>query len=248
MQQRRDTASKRFVGRMVLQRCCKSAQRAGARRIGALAAALLWTQLLALGGLARADETDQSLVRPEYRLDTLRPAGTRAPALPGIASLGGGQEFRFSLPASFGFDSLSGVSLEDLGNPLDRPRATYRYTWFSRPGWDVKIGLSTTLDQNSSWQRFIGSTSDRLHAATLPTMHFSGESRLADRWLLSVNAEGLRTARGQGLDMDFRVDYSLNRDVGLFGSYRVTDSSGDWTEMSGFVPSNSAQFGVRLRF
>lgn len=248
MRQRRDKASKRFAGRVTLQHCCRSAQRAAARRIGTLAAALLWTQFLALGGLARADEPDQSLVLPEYRLDTLRPASARAPALPGIASLGGGQEFRFSLPASFGFDSLGGVSLEDLGSPLDRPRATYRYTWFSRPGWDVKIGLSTTLDQDSSWQRFIGSTADRLRVGTLPTMHFSGESRLADRWLLSVNAEGLRTARGQGLDMDLRVDYSLNRDVGLFGSYRLTDSSGDLTEMSGFVPSNSAQFGVRLRF
>ncbi|SPE25883.1 exported hypothetical protein [Burkholderiales bacterium] len=220
------------------------------RPAGLLAAVAVTAGALALGWSAAAGADEPAgQVPAQYRLTTLTPAGAPAPTLPGVASLGAGQEFLFSLPASFRFDSLAGINFDDIGNPLDRPRATYRYTWFSRPSWDVKIGLSTSLDPGTPWQRFVAASStDHLHVGSLPTMHLSGESRLADRWLFSVSAEGLWTGRGQGLDMDLRVDYSLTRDVALFGSYRLTDSIGEGPEVYGFVPSNSAQFGVRLRF
>jgi hypothetical protein len=131
---------------------------------------------------------------------------------------------------------------------MDRLRATYRYTWVSRPSWDIKVGLSTTVDSGNTWQRYLSPSADRLRAGYLPSMHVASESRLADRWLLSVSADGMLTGRGQGLDMDLRVDYSLTRNVALFGSYRLTDSTGEVPEFYGFVPSNTARFGVRLRF
>ena len=185
---------------------------------------------------------------PPYRLYALEPTGTTVPDLPGVRTLGQGSEFLFTIPATFSFDSLTGLNVEDLGNPLDRPRATVRYTWFSHPSWDIKIGLSTTLQPGSSWQRFFSSTPDHLRVGALPTMHLSGQSRLADRWLLSINAEGLHTPRGQGLDMDLRIDYSLSPTFALFGGYRLTDSTGEGQDVYGFLPSNSARLGVRLRF
>jgi hypothetical protein len=187
-------------------------------------------------------------VPAQYRLATLYPAFGRTPLLPGVASLGAGQEVQFGLPASFAFDLLSGATFDDLGSPLDRPRATYRATWFSHPGWDLKVGLSATVDTSSTWQRYFSAGSDHLRAGGMPSMHISSEGHLSDRWLWSVSAEGLLTGRGQGLDMDLRVDYSLSRNVALFGSYRLTDSNGEVPEFYGFVPANSARFGVRLRF
>ena len=187
-------------------------------------------------------------VAPQYRLSTLPTAYARLPALPGVATMGAGQEMLFSLPATFGFGLLSRGTLDDLSSPLDRPRATYRYTWFSHPSWDVKVGLSTTVDNSSMWQRFFLAGTDHLRAGGLPSMHIASEGHLSDRWLWSVSAEGLLTGRGQGVDMDLRVDYSLGRDVALFGSYRLTDSTGEVPELFGFVPANSARLGVRLRF
>jgi len=224
-----------------------------ARAPGALRAlmpvALACAALGCYSSTACAEDTSAQPVPEQYRLETLPSTNAKVPTLPGVAALGVGQEFVFGLPASFRFDSAAGINFDDLGNALDRPRATYRYTWLSRPGWDFKIGLSTALDQITPWQRLVSPmASDHLHVGALPTMHLASEGRLADRWLLSVSAEGLRTARGQGLDMDLRVDYSLTRDVALFGSYRLTDSSGEGPEVYGFLPTNSAQFGVRLRF
>jgi len=198
---------------------------------------------------ASAQGTPADLPSPaDYRLDSLAPQLTRMPMLPGVAALGGGQEVLISLPAAFGFDLVSHGTLEDVGGPMDRLRATYRYTWFSRPSWDFKVGLSTTVDGGNAWQRFLSPSADRLRAGNLPSMHISSESRLADRWLLSMSADGMRTGRGQGLDMDLRVDYSLTRNMALFGSYRLTDSTGEVPEFYGFVPSNTARLGVRLRF
>ncbi len=223
---------------------------------GKVPAVLVAVVLLLAAGASAARATPagaapvsgEAPVPAEYRLDSVAPAIAPAPGLTGVAALGGGQEFLFSLPAAFGIDSLAHAKLDDLGSALDRPRATYRYTWFSRPTWDVKIGLSATFDSGSAWQRSLSLSPDRMRVGSLPSMHLSGESRLADHWLLSVNAEGMRTARGQGVDMDLRVDYSLSRNMAVFGSYRLTDSTGDVPEYYGFVPSNSARFGVRLRF
>lgn len=223
-------------------------------KLPALLPAALALVLLSATGTSGAAEPRPALsdtggaTADQYRLDSLTPASAPAPGLSGVARLGGGQEFLFALPASFGIDSLALAKLGEAGSPLDRPRATYRYTWFARPSWAIKIGLSTTLDPGNAWERFLSPTADHLRVGSLPSMHLSSQSRVADNWLLSVNAEGMRTARGQGLDMDLRVDYSLTRNVALFGSYRLTDSSGDVPEFYGFVPSNSARFGVRLRF
>jgi|GEM_PF-3195751 len=203
---------------------------------------LLAGLVLGLGAGVRTAKADEPSVPNLYRLDSTLPG-----AIPGLVNSPPAQEFVFALPASLEFDSLAGINVDDLASPHDRPRATYRYTWFSHPGWDLKIGLSTTLDAVTPWQRF-PMASEHLHVGSLPTMHLSGQGRLADHWLLSVNAEGLRTARGQGLDMDLRVDYSLSPNVALYGDYRLTDSSGDGAETYGFVPANSARLGVRLRF
>ena len=211
-----------------------------------LPAAGLCAALLVSAAAAWADDPT---VPAQYRLETPSSAAALTPKLPGVTDLGEGQEFLFRTPSSLRLDSGAGNRRDDWGAPLDRARATYRYTWYSSSSWDFKIGLSTALDQSAPWQRLLMPTSsDHLHVGPLPTMHLESEGRLSDRWLLSVSAEGLHTPRGQGLDMDLRVDYGLTRSVSLFGSYRLTDSSGEGSEVYGFLPSNSAQFGVRMRF
>jgi len=197
---------------------------------------------------ADAGATPALEIESPYRLAGLPPPGLELPALPGLSALGSRSEFLFTLPATFSFDSVTGINADNLGSVLDRPRATVRYTWFSHPGWEMKIGLSTTLEPGNTWQRFLSPSSDRLRVSALPTMHLAGEGQLADNWLVSLSAEGMRSQRSQGIDMDFRVDYRLKPNMALFGSYRMIDSTRDGQDIYGFLPSNSARFGVRLRF
>jgi hypothetical protein len=201
--------------------------------------------VLCLGAEARADEPAAQPVPSEYRLNGYVPSqvadSARTDAL-------GPPEFFFHLPSSFIYDSLAGVNPDAVGGPLDHARATLRYTWLSNPTWAMKIGLSTTLEPDTTWQRLMLAASDRSRLNPMPAMHLSGQSQISDRWMLSLDAEGQHWARGQSLDMDLRIDYHLTPSLALFGSYRLTDNFGENNEYVGFPVSNSARFGVRLRF
>lgn len=157
-------------------------------------------------------------------------------------------EFFYRLPSSFTFDTLAGVNPDAIGGPMDHARATLRYTWLANPTWAMKVGLSTQLEPDTTWQRLMLAASDHPRVGPAPAMHLSGEHQLSERWMLSLDAEGQHWSRGQSLDMDLRIDYHLTPSVALFGSYRLTDSFGEAGDYTGFPVSSSARFGVRMRF
>jgi len=230
----------------VLQR--PQRERRGIARCGLAA---LWTALLAalasLGSGARADEASVPPVAAAYRLSGYAPLGLDAPdPAHSESATAGGSEFFYRMPSAFTFDSLAGLDPDALGGPLDHARATLRYAWLVHPTWAMKVGLSTPLETDSAWQRLAYASTPRIGG--LPAMHFSGQSQLSERWQLSLDAEGQRWSRGQSLDMDLRIDYHLSPGLALFGSYRLSDSFGETYEGVGFPVSNSARFGVRLRF
>lgn len=204
----------------------------------------LFLAMAVLAGSAPA-RADDGPVPAEYRLNGYLPRtvadGNRADGL-------NPTEFFFRLPSSFTFDSLAGVNPDAVGGPLDRARATLRYTWLSNSSWAMKVGLSTRLDPDTVWQRLVLAAADRPRVATMPSMHLSGQGQLSDRWMLSLDAEGQRWDRGQSLDLDLRIDYHLSPGLALYGSYRITDNFGENVEALGFPVSNTARFGVQLRF
>lgn len=138
--------------------------------------------------------------------------------------------------------SLSGM---DAGWMFDPLRATYRYTFLERQDWAWKVGITARLGESDVGR---GLAADRSRFGTLPLVHLAGEARLARDWLLTVDADGLLTARGRALDIGVRVDYALSRRMFLFGGYRLSDRyvDGDETALGGV--SNSANVGVRYRF
>lgn len=212
----------------------------GARRLGVAGLAALLALLLATPLVASAQGGDAAPI--QYRLTEVWPAATQ-----GSSRLGGSANLIGSALAD-ALDPLASLRLENQLRVLDRRRATVDYAWYSKPGWDMRFGFSTTADSSPARQRFLFTAPDRLRASTLPTMHFSSVGRLSERWLFSVNAEGLRTARGQALDMDLRLDYGLTPRLNLFGGYRLTDATSDALEGIGFLPTNSARLGLRLDF
>lgn len=161
-------------------------------------------------------------------------------------------EVRFSTWASGGgLDSFPGISLATLtADPtlrLDPARATYRYTFLTQRDWAWKLGVSANMRDMSDVVRPLG-LADRLRFGALPLLHVAGEGRLASRWRLAVDADGLMTPRGRTFDLGLRVNYSLTPNFLLFGGYRLTDSAGEAEEFYGSGVSNAASFGLRYRF
>jgi hypothetical protein len=226
--------------------------------VWALACALAAGPALAAAGGGYGDDDASAAIaaRPDYRLSSGLSEWSATPLsgtlVEGFAAVSPRQEFRLSAVAGserIGWLEAFGTRLApDLVSGLDRPRATYRYTWLSLPSWDFKVGLSATLDQFGPAFRYGNASADRLRFGNLPLMHLSGLGHVGDRWVLSLNADGLRTARGQALDFDVRVDYSLSRQFAVFGGYRLVDTAGDALDAYGSSTSNTANFGVRFRF
>ncbi len=199
--------------------------------------------------VAVAAPTSYQLVDPASRTTWLGPWRLEA-----TAPLAPRHELRFSAWAigRSGLDALPGVSLATLATDaslrLDPARATYRYTFLAYDDWAWKLGVSTNLrDFGDALRPGLG-FSDRLRFGALPLLHVGGEGRLAARWRLAFDAEGLMTPRGRTLDLGLRVNYSLTPNFLLFGGYRLTDSAGDAEEFYGAGLSNAANFGVRYRF
>jgi hypothetical protein len=200
---------------------------------------------LAAGSVASASAD----VSPRYSLidSPLLPAtrwGSPFSLLPiqtssGLASR---HEIRLSaMPVAHDAGLLGG----DSSLRLDAPRATYRYTLMERPSWAWKVGLTSNLRDAGDLFRAGG---DRMRFGALPLMHVGGEARLADRWRLSVDADGLMTPRGRTIDIGLRVNYRLSPSFSLYGGWRVSESGGDAEESYGAGVSNAANFGVRFRF
>jgi hypothetical protein len=129
---------------------------------------------------------------------------------------------------------------------LDQPRATYRYTWLSMRELDLKVGLTSNLSQIGPGLR--SGVSAPMRFGALPQMHLSGVGRLTDNWQVSLDADGVWTARGRSVDLGLRLDYSLNRSFQFFGGYRLADFVGDAEDYYGSASVNSANVGLRYRF
>ncbi len=174
--------------------------------------------------------------------------------LEATTALAPGHELRFSTWAigRVGLDALPGVSLATLtADPalrLDPARATYRYTFLSRPDWAWKLGVSANVREFGGSLRPGLGLSDRLRFGALPLLHVGAEGRLASRWRLAFDADGLMTGRGRTFDLGLRVNYSLTPNFLLFGGYRMTESAGEAEEFYGAGLSNAANVGLRYRF
>jgi hypothetical protein len=160
------------------------------------------------------------------------------------AGLAARHEIRLSaMPTAFD----AGVLGIDPALRLDAPRATYRYTLMERPSWAWKVGLTSNLRDAGELFR-AGAPGERTRFGAIPLMHLGGEARLAQRWLLAVDADGLMTARGRTIDIGLRVNYRMSPSFSLYGGWRVSESGGDAEESYGAGFSNAANVGVRFRF
>jgi hypothetical protein len=130
---------------------------------------------------------------------------------------------------------------------LDAPRATYRYTLMERPSWSWKVGLTSNLRDAAEPAR-AGVSEARARFGAVPLMHVAGEARLAQRWQLFVDADGIMTQRGRALDIGMRVNYRLSPSFSLYGGWRVSESGGDAEDLYTPGLSGAANFGVRWRF
>lgn len=135
--------------------------------------------------------------------------------------------------------------LPAAGLTNDPARATYRYTVLSQDNWAWRVGLSAHPNQ-------IGGLGSRADSAArfgaLPLLHMAGEARIAQRWQLGIDADGLLTARGRALELGLSVRYLLAPNLSVYGGWRLSEAGGEAEEFYGSGSAQAANVGLRLRF
>lgn len=232
--------------------------------VAALAGSSVACLLLSFAGTAlaneRADAADSDVAGPLYRLiDTvpvsvsrwMQPmSGLRLETAAGLTATGLSHrhEVRLSAvplaPSWTTYDPMPGAISSYSSYGLDPSRATYRYTFVERTNWALKVGVSTNVREFTDGFR----TAERTRFGALPLMHVAGEGRLAQRWRLAFDADGLMTARGRAFEIGLRVNYAMSHNFSLYGGWRATESGGDAEDFYGSGFANTANVGVRLRF
>lgn len=231
--------------------------------VAALAACLLLSfATSALAQNERGDPTESDAAGPLYRLVDTVPlsisrwtqpmSGLRLETAAGLSATGLSRRHEVRLSAAPLTPSLttydpvptSLASPGGYGLGLDLSRATYRYTFVERPTWALKVGVSTNVRDFTEGFRM----TERMRFGALPLMHVAGETRLAQRWRLAFDADGLMTARGRAFDIGLRVNYAMTHNFSLYGGWRATESGGDAEDYYGSGFANTANVGVRLRF
>jgi hypothetical protein len=178
------------------------------------------------------------------------PATAQSPASPAESrldsSLDGSTPLRSDTRYALWSPAVPAAPVEPFHAAFGPARATVRYSWAADPNWDLKVGLASNLAVLPGGGAWSDTLAERARLTSAPVMHFSGEGRVGTHWRLSLSAQGMHLPRGNGLDMDLRVDYRLAWGLDFFGGYRFAD--GDGMEAYGFVPSNATRLGLSWHF
>jgi hypothetical protein len=181
-----------------------------------------------------------------------QPAAYSLVGPPALPSLQAARDWRldtlFDLDERQQLRLTAGPALHKLpaaGLGIDPARATYRYTILGRDNWAWRVGLSAHPNR-------IGGLAPRTDSAArfsaLPLLHMAGEARIAQRWQLGIDADGLLTARGRALELGLSVRYLLAPNLSVQGGWRLSDAGGEAEEFYGSGSANAASVGLRLRF
>lgn len=224
-----------------------------ARRVSSGVAIVLAAALTALPALAQPTaDSDSPTAAALYRLiDTplLTSARWGGPQsslrLEAAAGLAPRHELRLTSTAS-GAAPPPGDLASTLR--LDAARATYRYTVVERNDWAWQVGLTANLREFGDGLRAGITSGERPRFGALPMVHMAGQGRLAERWRLHFDADGMLTARGRSVDLGLSVNYLLAPNMSFFGGYRLSEAAGEAEELNLPGLNNSANLGLRYRF
>jgi hypothetical protein len=134
------------------------------------------------------------------------------------------------------------------GFGLSPLRATWRYALFDESNWALKLGVSANVRELSSGLRPALAGHEGMRFGALPLLHVAGERQWAQRWSLSFDFDGMMTPVGRAVDLGVRVNYSLARDLTVYGGYQLTEAAGEAEAYYGAGPNNRANLGLRMRF
>ncbi len=106
-------------------------------------------------------------------------------------------------------------------------RATYRYTLFAEPRWNLKVGFTgkirdaeITLEQGST-------KATRTNVGFVPLLHLAATYALSPELAFQFDADALAAPQGRAEDVALTIAYSVDPQIQVYGGYRTVEGGAD---------------------
>lgn len=125
---------------------------------------------------------------------------------------------------------------------------TYRYTFVDTAKLRWRVGFTGVVrDANVELRQGDRQANDD-NVGFVPTLHLSSDYRLAERWMLRFDFDGLAGGPGRLFDIALLLDYSVNDNWRIGGGYRTLEGGADTDDVYSFGWLHYAVIDVRYRF
>ena len=127
-------------------------------------------------------------------------------------------------------------------------KITYRYTFVDRPNLRWRVGFTGVIRDANVELRQGSLRANDDNVGFVPALHLSGDYRLAERWMLRFDFDGLAGGPGRLFDVALKLDYALNDNWRIGGGYRTLEGGADTDDVYSFGWLHYAVLDLRYRF
>ena len=154
----------------------------------------------------------------------------------------------FDDPVAFaGADYLPDVPTEATYK-FNSWRLTYRYKLKDGDRWKLWIGGSLKVRDAKIELRQGETTSKDTDVGLVPLVYFAADYRLAERWHVLFDFDGLAGGPGRAIDLSLKFGYDFNDHWRVTAGYRLLEGGADVEEVYNFAWFNSAVVSGVYRF
>lgn len=127
-------------------------------------------------------------------------------------------------------------------------RLTYRYRFRNTERTTAWVGFTGKIrDANIALSQ--GTTrSEKDDVGFVPLLHLAADRRLTDRWVGSVDVDGLAGGPGRAIDAALKLGYRVTPRVLISGGYRTLEGGADVDEVYSFAWLHYAVASVAVRW
>jgi hypothetical protein len=154
----------------------------------------------------------------------------------------------FDRPVSFAGADYAADTATDATYRFNSWRVGYRYRLSSNDRWRVWIGLTIKIRDARIELRQGDVSSFDSDVGIVPLLHFAANYRLADRWHLGLDFDGLAGGPGRAIDTALKVDYDLDDSWRLGAGYRLLEGGVEIDRVYNFAWFDYAFLSARVRF
>jgi hypothetical protein len=127
-------------------------------------------------------------------------------------------------------------------------RLTYRYKLKDGDRWKLWIGGSLKVRDAKIELRQGETTSKDTDLGLVPLVYFAADYRVAQRWHVVFDFDGLAGGPGRAIDLSLKLRYDVNDRWALSAGYRMLEGGVDIDEVYNFAWFNSAVVSGVYRF